>query len=219
MVTFQVLFHFFEYNSRMSALSIVLQAGGQSTRMGEDKGLMSFGQGSLVEFILEQVEGLGDEILVVSNQPEAYTFLGFPVYTDVLPGIGALGGLLTALTYANSDAALVLACDMPFVNRDMIDYMIDHLPGNDVVVPVYGDKNFIETFRGVYAKACLTSVKKAVAAGKRRAIAFHPNVRVRLISPEEVERFDPDGRSFINVNTPEEYQHALDLLDDQQFRK
>ncbi len=156
---------------------------------------------------------------MISNQPETYTFLGFPVYTDVLAGIGALGGLLTALTYANTDAVLVLACDMPFVNRDLIDYMIEHLPRNDVVVPVYGDKKFIEPFRGLYAKACLPAVQKAVSVGKRRAIAFHPDVRVRLISQEEVERFDPDGRSFINVNTPEEYQHALDLLDDQQFRK
>ena len=180
---------------------------------------MSFGRGSLVEFILEQVEGLGDDVLVISNQPEAYAFLGFPVYTDVKPGIGALGGLLTALTYARTETAFVLACDMPFVNRDLLNYMIENLPGNDVVVPVYGDKNFIEPFRGLYAKACLPAVQKAVAAGKRRAIAFHPDVRVRLISQEEVEGFDPDGRSFINVNTPEEYQRALDLLDDQQFRK
>lgn len=197
----------------MSGLSIVLQAGGQSTRMGEDKGLMSFGRVSLVEFILEQVVDLGDEVLVISNQPEAYGILGLPVYTDVRPGIGALGGLLTALTYARSEAALVLACDMPFVNLDLIRFMTDNLPGNDVVVPVFGKKEFIEPFRGMYAKACLPAIEKAVQAGKRRAIAFHPDVRVRLISQEEVARFDPDGRSFINVNTPEEYDRALDLLE------
>jgi len=196
----------------MSELSLVLQAGGQSTRMGEDKGLMSFGQASLVEYILEQVAGLGDEILVVSNQPEAYAFLGLPVYSDVHPGIGALGGLLTALTYSKSAYSLVLACDMPFINRDLVNYMITQAPGQDVVVPVFGRKNFIEPFRGLYSKVCLPAIEQAVFAGKRRAIAFHDDVRVRIISQEEVRRFDPEGQTFINVNTPEEYQRALELL-------
>jgi molybdenum cofactor guanylyltransferase len=203
----------------MPARSIVLQAGGQSTRMGEDKGLMPFGQANLVDYILEQVVGLGDEVLVISNQPEVYAYLGFPVYTDVRPGIGALGGLLTALTYSNSETALVLACDMPFINRHLVNFMIDQMPGFDVVVPVFGEEDFIEPFRGLYAKACLAAIEQAVQAGKRRAIAFHPDVRVRLISPEEVGRFDPEGRTFINVNTREDYQRALDLLKKEQFRK
>lgn len=190
----------------------MLQAGGQSTRMGEDKGLMSFGQASLVEYVLEQVVDLGDEILVVSNRPEEYAFLDLPVYSDVYPGIGALGGLLTALTYTKSAYSLILACDMPFINRGLINYMFAQSPGYDVAVPVFGKKEFIEPFRGIYSKGCLPAINQVISEGKRRAIAFHSDVRVRIISEEEVRRFDPDGKSFINVNTPGDYQRALELL-------
>ena len=210
--TIKVWFHFLEYNRPMSALSIVLQAGGQSTRMGEDKGLMSFGGATLIEYILSQIDNLSDTVLVVSNQPYAYAFLGLPVFADVRPGIGALGGLLTAMTYVRTNLAFVLACDMPFINRDLINFMIEQAADQDVVVPVYGDKHYIEPFRGLYAKTCLPAIEKAVLAGKRRAIAFHPDVRVRLISQQEVENYDPGGQTFINVNTPEDYRKALQVL-------
>ena len=198
----------------MSALTIVLQAGGQSTRMGEDKGLMSFDGTTLIEYILRQIIDLADIVFVVSNQPYDYEFLGLPVFMDVRPGIGSLGGLLTAMTYVRTNYALVLACDMPFVNLNLITFMLEQAPNHDVIVPVYGGEQYIEPFRGLYSKTCLPAIERAVVAGKRRAIAFHPDVNVRLISQQEVMRFDPGGQTFINVNTPEDYRQALRNLKD-----
>ena len=198
----------------MSALTIVLQAGGQSTRMGEDKGLMSFDGTTLIEYILRQIIDLADIVFVVSNQPYDYEFLGLPVFMDVRPGIGSLGGLLTAMTYVRTNYALVLACDMPFVNLNLITFMLEQAPNHDVIVPVYGGEQYIEPFRGLYSKTCLPAIERAVVAGKRRAIAFHPDVNVRLISQQEVNRFDPGGQTFINVNTPEDYRQALRNLKD-----
>ena len=198
----------------MSALTIVLQAGGQSTRMGEDKGLMSFDGTTLIEYILRQIIDLADIVFVVSNQPYDYEFLGLPVFMDVRPGIGSLGGLLTAMTYVRTNYALVLACDMPFVNLNLIAFMLEQAPNHDVIVPVYGGEQYIEPFRGLYSKTCLPAIERAVVAGKRRAIAFHPDVNVRLISQQEVMRFDPGGQTFINVNTPEDYRQALRNLKD-----
>lgn len=192
-------------------LSVVIQAGGRSSRMGEDKGLVPLAGRPMIEHVLTRVAGLGDETLVTTNNPDSYDFLGLPMASDPEPGAGALPGLRTALKAAHGDTVLVLACDMPFVNRLLLEHMLAQSSNADVVVPRWEDN--YQTLHAVYnRKRTLRAVEQALADGERRMISFYPQLRVHVVEPEQISQYDPQGRSFFNVNTPDELLEAERLL-------
>ena len=191
--------------------SIVIQAGGQSTRMGQDKGLLQFGKYKMVEYILHQVSGMGEKNFIVSNRPEEYKEFGLPVYTDIYHNIGPLGGFHTIFSFLEMEYALVLACDMPFINRDLINYLLSLASDYDIVVPRLNHNKFVKPFRAVYSKRCMPAVEKAIEQNHRRVISFFDDVRVRYLEKDEIHIYDPDERSFFNVNTPEDLQKAIQM--------
>ena len=195
----------------MAEFSVVILAGGASSRMGKDKALLPFRGVTMMDHILCQIEGLGKETLIIANEPEAYKQFGFPVYPDVSPGIGALGGLLSALTYAAHPHVLVLACDMPFVNLSLYQYLMEPALSYDAVIPMLTNER-CEPFRSVYTKSCLQLIQNAIDGGERKATSFLPFVPVRYVDEDEVKRFDPTLQSFFNVNSPAELSEA-ELMD------
>jgi molybdopterin-guanine dinucleotide biosynthesis protein A len=194
-------------------LTIVIQAGGQSTRMGQNKALMPFLGKPLIQRMVERVRPIADELILVTNSLEPYRFLGLPSYSDLLPGRGNLGGLYTALSVAKQPLAAVLACDMPFVNTGLLAAQRDLLLSErcDVVIP--RSQEGMEPLHSVYrCETCLPAIRAALDAGERRMISWFSVVRVRELSIDEIRQHDPDGRAFINVNTPEEF-HQAELLE------
>ncbi|MFW5943569.1 MAG: molybdenum cofactor guanylyltransferase [Chloroflexota bacterium] len=192
-------------------ISVVIQAGGQSSRMGVDKGLVPLAGRPMIEHVLARVAGLGTETLITTNNQDEYKYLGLRMASDEEPGAGALPGLRTALRAAQGDTVLVVACDMPFVNRLLLEHLLNLSGEADVVVPRWNDR--YQTMQTVYArKKCLKAVDEALAQGERRMISFYPQVLVRHVPPEEIAEYDPSGRSFYNVNTPEELAEAERFL-------
>jgi len=190
-------------------LTLVIQAGGESRRMGMDKALVSFLGRTLIERVLGRVSHLADEVLVTTNKPESYAFLGLPLVADVTPGRGALGGLLTALHAAHQPLVAVVACDMPFVSAELLGFERDLLEreGYSAVIP--RTEGGTEPFHAVYRReACLPAVEAAIQADKWRVDAWYAKADVRLLSPEETRPYDPRGLAFWNVNTPEELTEA-----------
>jgi molybdenum cofactor guanylyltransferase len=193
-------------------LTIAIQAGGQSRRMGRDKGLVPLAGRPLIEHLLERVSGMGDEILITTNDPSRYAYLKLPMASDETPGAGALAGLNTALKAARGEHVLVLACDMPFVNVSLLKYMIGLAPAADIVVPTW--QEVLQTLHAVYKRQiCLTAVQSALNQSLKRMISFYPEVKVRIVEEFEITRFDPQGMSFYNINTPEELDKAERLFD------
>lgn len=193
-------------------LSIVIQAGGQSSRMGQDKALMPFLGRPLIVRQRELLTGLADELLVTTNHTAAYAFLGLPLYTDLLPGAGPLGGLYTALSAARGPLVAVIACDMPFVSAALLRAQRDLLTRDEVDVVIPCSPNGIEPLHAIYRKdACLEAVRTALDAGERKMTAWLPGVHSRVMTVDEVALVDPEFRSFINVNSPEELRQAEDL--------
>ncbi len=191
----------------MPPLTLAIIAGGKSSRMGTDKALVQLGARPLIEDLLAQVTGLGAETIIITNRPADYAYLGLPLFADVIPEVGALGGLYTALHHSTQPQTLCLACDMPFIARPLLDYLIDLSPHTDVVIPRL--KGEAEPFRGIYARAaCLTPIRAAIESGRRRVISFFPEVRVRFVDEPEIDRFDPHHRSFFNINTPADLEQA-----------
>jgi molybdopterin-guanine dinucleotide biosynthesis protein A len=179
--------------------------------MGTDKSFVRVLGRPLVEDVLAQVAGVGAETIVITNRPDDYGYLGLPLFTDVLPDKGALGGIYTALHSSSQPHTLCVACDMPFVVRPLLDYLISLIPdaNADAVVPRLSGE--AEPFRAIYARACLGPIRAALAAGQLRVISFFPAVRVRFVDEPEIDRFDPQHLSFFNVNTPEDLEQARRL--------
>ncbi len=188
-------------------VTIAIQAGGRSSRMGQDKGLALLAGKPMIEHMLARVAGLGQEILITTNNPAGYAYLGLPLAGDAEPGAGALPGLYTALAAAQGETVLLLACDMPFVNRDLLAYLLSLADQADVIVPYWEDQ--YQTMHAVYARDPVrAAVAAALAQGQRRMIGFYDQVRVRTVTAAEITPFDPDGLTFFNANTPAELAAA-----------
>lgn len=191
-------------------LTVCIQAGGESRRMGRDKALLPFLGRPLISRVIARLAPLADEVIVTTNRPADYAFLGLPLFPDLLPNRGALGGLYTALASASQPLVAVVACDMPFASADLLAYARDVMlrDAADVVIPQPGEGLF-EPLHAVYRReTCLGPIRAALEAGQWKVISWFSQVRVRGLSPDEIAACDPTGLAFSNVNTPEELAHA-----------
>ncbi len=183
-------------------VSVVIQAGGKSTRMGRDKSFVSFGGRPMIEIVRDHVAGLGQELLIVTNDPAPYAYLNIPLVGDLLPDRGPLGGIFTALTAASQPHVLVVACDMPWLNRGLLAHLISLRETADVIVPRW-DK-YPEPLHAVYSRACLVPIDRQLQAGNLKITRFYGDVNVRFLDKAEIGQFDPHGRSFTNINSPDD---------------
>jgi len=190
-------------------LTLVIQAGGQSNRMGRDKALLPFCGEPLIQRVINRLTHLPAEILVTTNQPEKFAFLNLPLYPDILPGRGALGGLYTALRAAHHPFVAVVACDMPFANPDILSTCRTRLEESEADAVLPRTEQGLEPFHAVYRrKTCLPAVEHALATGQRRVISWHQDRKIHVLLPQEIAQLDPLGLAFWNINTPEAFQQA-----------
>ena len=192
--------------------TLVIQAGGKSRRMGQNKALMPFCGEPLIDRVLRRTSGLADEIFITTDRLGKLDYLGFLLIKDILPGKGALGGLYTAQATAADSEIIVVACDMPFINPRLLLAECDLLSitQTDAVIPVSPFGN--EPFHAVYRREnCLTAVQRALDAGQLRLSSWLSQVQVRKMTLAEVAVYDPDFHAFINVNTPLEFKRVESL--------
>lgn len=187
----------------MSKTSVAILAGGQSRRMGQEKAFLPVGGRPVIQRVLWSVADLSDDLLIVTNTPDMYRYLGERMVSDVYPGKGALGGVYTAINAALHPHCLVVACDMPFLSTDLLSHLMTLSAGFDVVIPLI--REFPETMHAIYGKACLEPIKMRLSANQLKIIDFFEDVRVQYVSREEVARYDPTFRSFLNMNTPDDW--------------
>jgi FdhD protein len=187
---------------RIAGATGVILAGGASARMGSNKALLPYRGGRFIESIYRQMAELFPEVLLVTNNPEQYDFLPCRKVTDLYPGMGALAGLHSGLVHASNSRVFAVACDMPYLDPALVRHLAETAEA-DVVIPESGSGT--EPLHSFYSKEVIPAIEEALAAGERRISSFFPAVRVRVVPKAEVARFDPDYRSFYNINTPDEY--------------
>lgn len=191
-------------------ISVAILAGGQSRRMGQDKAFLPVGGKPVIERVIERVSPLTDDLFINANETGKYLPLGLPVRPDVYPDKAALGGIYSAIYHARHPQVLVVACDMPFLNPALLAYLAGLAPTADVVAPVINPPQ-PETMHAVYSKACLAAIEPRLRANRLKIIGFFDDVTVRLVDRDEAARFDPDLYSFLNMNTPEDWQKVQAL--------
>lgn len=198
-------------------LTVVIQAGGQSSRMGEDKALKLFLGRPLIERVIENLLPIADEMIVTTNRPAEYGFLNTSARSvrlvpDLKSGRGALGGLYTAVASAASPFVAVAACDMPFASKNFFESAYRLLVKEEADVVIAKTDEGYEPFHALYRReTCLPAIEAAIDADQWKVIAWFPQVKVRMLSLDEMKTFDPSGLCFWNVNTPEDFAKAEEL--------
>ena len=195
-------------------ISSVILAGGDSRRLGIDKALLELDGKALLSRVVQKLAPLSDDLIVVTNSPEDYEHLALGVrfVPDERPGEGALMGIYSGLKAATYLSALTVACDMPFLNMSLLRVMLDKIAGHDAVVPRL-EGGLLEPLHAVYGKRCLPFMASHLAHGRRRIAAFLDQVDVFYVEQATIDRLDPLGLSFVNINTAADWQRAQQLLD------
>ena len=192
--------------------SIVL-AGGRGLRLGCEKALETVGNRSLIQRVVFSLSFFNsDTIIVTAAKQYLSQFTGYPklrIVTDTYPNKGPLGGIYAGLAASDSFYNLVVACDMPFLNRALLNYMIQISASFDLVVPRLG--NMVEPLHAVYSKGCLAPIEYLLEQGNLKIHELFTLVRVRYVEAEEINRFDPKHLSFFNVNTEADLEMAREV--------
>jgi molybdenum cofactor guanylyltransferase len=178
----------------------IILSGGGSRRMGTNKAFVRVGGERLIDRTVGLLRTIFQEVIIVTGEPLDYLDQEATIVTDIVPQRGAIGGLYTGLFYATGEHAFVSACDMPFLNAAFIEYMISQAPGYDVVVPAPPDG--LQPLHAVYARRCLPVIRSRVDRKLLKIADVYPGLRVLTIPPDILRTFDPEGRMFMNVNTP-----------------
>jgi molybdopterin-guanine dinucleotide biosynthesis protein A len=204
-------------------LTIVIQAGGQSSRMGEDKALKPFLGKPLIQLVIERLNRIADELIVTTNRPKDYEFLNTRLVSDLIPDRGALGGLYTAIASASHPYVGIVACDMPFASKSFFETATKWMVTEeaDVVIPRIkseaAEKSAgYEPLHALYRKeTCLPAIEDAIQKDLWKVIAWFGKVKVRDVSDDEMKIIDPTGYYSWNVNTPDEFVKAEEIANNQ----
>ncbi len=195
---------------RVEAGGFVL-TGGQSHRMGSDKGLLGLGGRPLVLWTVERLRPLVAEVVLV-GAPERYGHLGLPVLADREANRGPLGGLATALAATEYDWNLVLACDLPYLETRFLEFLLELAGVADADAVVPETQGHWQPLCAAYHRRCLPAFERVLAGGHPRIVLAFEQIRVRALSSEELQRFAFEEQILKNMNTPEDYAEAKRLL-------
>ncbi|MHC4534799.1 MAG: molybdenum cofactor guanylyltransferase [Planctomycetota bacterium] len=197
----------------------VILAGGKSRRMGGyNKALLRIGNQMIIQRVLGVLKQVTRSQLLITNFPKEYEFLNIPIKPDILPGKGAFGGVYTGLSTSKTPYCLVVACDMPFLNVDFLRYMtqivkelaLKEATVYDIVIPKHS-KGY-EPLCAIYAKTCIPHIEKLLKAKRLKIIEAFFDFQLRDVSESEIKNYDTEGWMFFNINTQEDYQHALQVF-------
>jgi len=183
-------------------VSCVILAGGKSRRMGQDKTFIHVGGSRLFDYVYGTCKDLFPEILIITNHPPQFSKYHAHIITDEIPGAGSLGGLYTGLITASNYYVFCVACDMPFLQPELIIHLTELRFHYDVVIP--STAKGLEPLHALYSKRCIAPIKKILEEGEFKITKFFHEMHVRFCDEEEIKKIDPSLASFINVNAPKD---------------
>lgn len=194
-------------NEAVGNASVIILAGGKSSRMGTAKCLLPFDGEPLIAHLVRRLASRFNDVVVVTAREQELPPLPVRVVRDELPHQGPVGGIFYGLRAAAEEVSFVTACDAPFLNLALIEYLLSRLGDADVGVPFWQER--LQPLHALYRKSVLPFLKQQLEERQLRPTLFYDKVKTRVIAEAELFAVDPAGLSFININTPAEYQGAL----------
>jgi molybdenum cofactor guanylyltransferase len=186
--------------------SAFILAGGKSKRFGADKTVYPVNGKPLIEYVTGVLSGIFSDISIIADDVEKYRYLDLPCHPDIIPGMGPIGGIYTALHHSRSEYSFIVAGDMPGLNAGLIRYMLSLAGEHDVVVPFVGGN--YEALHALYGHGCLRHVDAVIHSGERRIISFFDRVRVRTVTADDISPFARPDRVFRNINYLADIEHG-----------
>ncbi len=180
--------------------------------MGKDKATLPFLGIPLITRLRDRFAGTATELLIITNDVRGYEDLGIPLFGDVIPDRGALGGLYTALTIAKQPLIGLIAADMPFANPQLIKHQVKIIQEFDYDAVIPGTSQGIEPFHSVYRKeSCLPLVKEALDNDLWKMVSWHDQALIKILNPDQIQNITGSEHTFMNLNTPEDFQIAEEI--------
>lgn len=199
----------------MISMTGVILAGGESTRMGKNKAFIEINGRRIIDRTVSLFKEIFDDVLLVTNTPLDYLELNVRIVTDLIPGKGSLGGIYTGLFFSSSPKAFFVACDMPFLDKRVIQYFLSLTQAADIVVQK--TKDYWEPLHAIYPRTLLKPVERMLRQGELKIIKAYREMKVREVTEEELRPFGPDLRTLSNINTPDELKKLLETYHDAPF--
>lgn len=193
-------------------MNALILAGGENKRIPLIKGFIDIKGKRIIDANIEVLRDIFDRIILSTNNPELYFYLGVPMIGDIYKYKGPMTGILSSLVSLGEEEIFVTACDMPFIKPELIRYIVDMWTKNrgwDAAIPVFNGKS--QPLIGIYSRKIIKTMEDSIKTSKRSLRDFLKKRNVLYISEEEVRRIDPFGRSFVNINTMEDYKEALKI--------
>ena len=178
-------------------------AGGESSRMGQDKALLELDRKSFIQRIAEVLQEVVECVIIVSDHGERYGFLRLPIYEDIYKNCGPLAGIHSALTNATTEGVFIVSCDMPFLSPEVIRYVIDSKSCDDVTL--LSTRNGFQPLCGLYKRGCLPTIEDHLKQGQCSVLQCLQEMQTTTLSPQ----FTNIPHPLMNVNTPGDYELCL----------
>jgi len=193
-------------------MTSIILAGGKSSRLGRNKLLETIGEKTLIQWVVDRLAIMSTEIIIATARGQAigyFSTVKTRTVEDIYPGKGPLAGIHAGLGATASPRAIVVSCDMPFLNVSLLRYMADSMLDFDIVLPRIG--KMIEPLCAVYSRNCLVPIQKLLDRDERQIRKLFDLVKVRYIEEDEINRFDPEHLSFFNINSQDDLEKARKL--------
>jgi molybdenum cofactor guanylyltransferase len=189
-------------------MDALILAGGENKRFPVIKGFLEVDGKRIIESNIELLSKIFDRVIISANDPELYFYLGATMVGDVVEYRGPMTGILSALTIPEVSEIFVTACDMPFIKPELIEYIVDKWEKKyDAAIPIFDKKP--QPLFGIYSKRVAKRMEQSIKNGESSLRRFLQGINVFYINEEEVRETDSEGRSFININTIEDFQKEI----------
>ncbi len=189
----------------------VILAGGENLRIPLLKGYIEINGKRIIDSNVGLFKKIFENVVISTNNPEFYFYCGVPMIGDIVRQRGPATGIFSALFSTGADAAFVCACDMPFISGDLVSMLISRYKSSgekwDAVIPLFEERP--QPLLGIYSKNVLKAFKERLDKGLRGLREMLTAINTLYIKEEEVREIDPEGRSFVNINTMEEYKKVI----------
>lgn len=199
-----------EISKKEDCCAIIL-AGGKSSRMGQSKALLRFDGEPLIVHQVRALQCLFGEIAVVAAAEQELPPLPVTLIRDEVAHQGPVGGMYYGLRAVGRDYCFVSSCDLPFLNLSLVSYLVSKISDYDVVVPYWQGR--LQSLHAVYRRSVAAFLKEQLERGELRPVMLYDKVRTYKVGEHEIRRFDPEGLSLLNINTPDDYKKALQRLE------
>ena len=186
------------------SLKCAIIAGGRSGRFGSDKSLYVYEGKTLIQYVFDAISPVFSDIVIIATDSEKFRFLGVPVIPDIIPGLGPIGGIYTAVEKLDAERIFIFPCDMPFINTEFVRYMTEIPDIYDIVVPEVNGR--YQPLHAIYSKNCITAIKRNIDAGDNRMSGFFEGHSIRAVGEDEIDFYDDPQRMFKNINFREDLE-------------